>query len=211
MSYELTDEDIDNAWPNEPLHIIKNGEALWLELLRVAHVIAKAAQEKQRNYYRDMTPEKLRKKVKDLLDTDMHRVAINRNWWEQSEQSADQILSLVIPHTIEKLLEKIEGMENPYPVYSTDGKTWNPYGYDKMNTWNEAIQAVLKVIKEVEQVIYKQSVIEVKIRLDPLPGWGHEPEDHVRMLESQLMDIIPHYKPKVRLLRVEQEVQNGQD
>ena len=60
-------------------------------------------------------------------------------------------------------------------------------------------------------MIYKQSVIEVKIRLDPVPGWGHEPKDHVRMLESWLMDSIPHYKPKVRLLRVEEEQQNEQD
>ncbi len=48
----------------------------------------------------------------------------------------------------------------------------------------------------------KQSVIEVKILIDPVPGWGHEPEDHVKLLQHQLNQQIPHYKPEVSLIRV---------
>lgn len=49
---------------------------------------------------------------------------------------------------------------------------------------------------------YKSSVIEVKIRLDPVPGWGHQPEDHVALLKSQ---IPKWYLPEVTLIRVEDE------
>ena len=50
---------------------------------------------------------------------------------------------------------------------------------------------------------YKKSVIEVKIRLDPVPGWGHDPQDHVKHIEHLLNQTIPHYKPEVKLLRTE--------
>ena len=52
---------------------------------------------------------------------------------------------------------------------------------------------------------YKRSVIEVKIRLDCIPGWGNKPEDHVKLLQDKLGAVIPHYKPEVKLLRVEDE------
>lgn len=52
---------------------------------------------------------------------------------------------------------------------------------------------------------YEKSVIEVRLRLDPLPGWGHLPEDHVKLLEKMLKDIVPHYNPEVKLLKVEEE------
>jgi DNA-directed RNA polymerase subunit RPC12/RpoP len=55
-------------------------------------------------------------------------------------------------------------------------------------------------------VRYKKSVIEVKIRIDPVEGWGHQPEDHVRMLEDYLKKVIPWYKPEVKLIRVENEI-----
>lgn len=50
----------------------------------------------------------------------------------------------------------------------------------------------------------KRSVIQVKILLDPVPGWGHEPEDHVKHVQKWLEETIPHYKPEVRLLDVEE-------
>ena len=53
---------------------------------------------------------------------------------------------------------------------------------------------------------YKKSVIEVRIRLDPIPGWGHEPEDHVKMLQSLLNSACPWYKPEVKLKRVVREI-----
>jgi len=52
---------------------------------------------------------------------------------------------------------------------------------------------------------YRRSVIEVKIRLDPIPGWGNDPEDHVKLLQQEIGRQIPHYKPKVKLRRTEPE------
>lgn len=51
----------------------------------------------------------------------------------------------------------------------------------------------------------KQTVLEVKILQDPVPGWGHKPEDHLEMLQSYLDTSIPHYKPKVTLIRTEEK------
>jgi len=48
---------------------------------------------------------------------------------------------------------------------------------------------------------HKQSVIEVKILLDPVPGWNHQPEDMVKHIQEMLE---PWYKPEVKLLRVEE-------
>jgi len=52
---------------------------------------------------------------------------------------------------------------------------------------------------------HQKSVIEVKIRLDPVPGWGNDPQDHMKMLEKYLNDTIPHYKPEVRIIKIENE------
>jgi len=52
---------------------------------------------------------------------------------------------------------------------------------------------------------YEKSVIEVKIRLDPREGWGHNPEDHLRLIQSYLNQTVPHYKPEVRLIGREEE------
>jgi len=49
----------------------------------------------------------------------------------------------------------------------------------------------------------RQSVIEVKILIDPIYGWGHKPEDHVELLQHQLDTMIPWYKPEVSLIRVD--------
>ena len=54
-------------------------------------------------------------------------------------------------------------------------------------------------------MLHKRSVLEVKIRLDSVPGWGHEPEDHVIWLQKHLDSMIPHYKPEVKLIRTEME------
>jgi len=51
----------------------------------------------------------------------------------------------------------------------------------------------------------KYYVIEVRIKLDPIPGWGHEAEDHVKFLQYYLKGIVPHYNPQVKLLKVEAE------
>lgn len=52
---------------------------------------------------------------------------------------------------------------------------------------------------------YTKSVIEVKIRIDPVPGWGHQAEDHVKYLQRTLDSSMSHYKPEVKLIRVEEE------
>lgn len=50
----------------------------------------------------------------------------------------------------------------------------------------------------------KFSVIEVKIALDPVPGWGNKPEDHVKWLQDELTRRAPWYHPEVRLIGTEE-------
>lgn len=42
--------------------------------------------------------------------------------------------------------------------------------------------------------------ILVEVDIDPIPGWGNDPQDYVTMLEKSLSDRIPHYNPRVMLL-----------
>lgn len=42
--------------------------------------------------------------------------------------------------------------------------------------------------------------IIVEVDIDPIPGWGNDPQDYVKMLEKSLSDRIPHYNPRVMLL-----------
>ena len=53
-------------------------------------------------------------------------------------------------------------------------------------------------------MIRKQTVLEVKILQDPVIGWGHEPEDHVKLIQYQLDNMILHYKPEVKLIRTDE-------
>lgn len=48
--------------------------------------------------------------------------------------------------------------------------------------------------------------ILVEVDTDPLFGWGYEPEDYVKHLESLLGDTIPHYNPVVTLMPTEDPV-----
>lgn len=41
--------------------------------------------------------------------------------------------------------------------------------------------------------------IVVEVCLDPLPGWGHEPEDFAVMIQRNLDESVPHYHPTVRV------------
>ena len=50
----------------------------------------------------------------------------------------------------------------------------------------------------------KQTVLEVKILQDPVPGWGHTAEDHVEFMQSHLNSMFPWYKPEVKLIRVDE-------
>ena len=52
---------------------------------------------------------------------------------------------------------------------------------------------------------YSKSVIEVRIRIDPVPGWGHDPQDHVKHLEKLLNSTVGHYKPEVRFITIVDE------
>lgn len=40
----------------------------------------------------------------------------------------------------------------------------------------------------------------VEIDLDPVSGWGDSPLDFESLVKRNLMDSVPHYHPKVRLL-----------
>lgn len=54
-------------------------------------------------------------------------------------------------------------------------------------------------------MIYKRSVIKVTVRLDPAPGWNHQPEDMVKHIEGSIPEW---YKPIVKLVKVEFENNN---
>ena len=56
---------------------------------------------------------------------------------------------------------------------------------------------------------HRRSVIEVKLRLDGVPGWGNKPEDHVKYIQHLLDKGVPHYNPEVELIRVEDEPQEA--
>jgi hypothetical protein len=51
-------------------------------------------------------------------------------------------------------------------------------------------------------------VIEVTCNIDPVIGWGNDPQDFVKHIELQLNRTIPHYNPVVRLLRVEKPTED---
>ena len=50
----------------------------------------------------------------------------------------------------------------------------------------------------------KRSVIEIKVNLDGVYGWNHQPEDMVKYLQHTLDTACPWYKPEVKLIRVEE-------
>ena len=39
----------------------------------------------------------------------------------------------------------------------------------------------------------------VEVNLDPVPGWGNDPEDYRALTQRLLDDSIPHYKPIVTI------------
>jgi hypothetical protein len=43
----------------------------------------------------------------------------------------------------------------------------------------------------------KYTKMTVYIRQDPLPGWGHQQEDHIHLIENALNHSVPHYDPSV--------------
>lgn len=47
-------------------------------------------------------------------------------------------------------------------------------------------------------------VIQVEVNTDPVPGWGHDPEDFVIYIQKYLTDTIPHYKPTAKLVPSEE-------
>jgi hypothetical protein len=49
-------------------------------------------------------------------------------------------------------------------------------------------------------MLVKRATIEIKINLDPVPGWNHEPEDMVKHLQESLP---AWYHPEVKLVKVE--------
>lgn len=49
---------------------------------------------------------------------------------------------------------------------------------------------------------HKLAVIQVRIKIDPVPGWGHDPQDYVKAIQDDLNYMVPHYNPEVRLIDV---------
>lgn len=77
-------------------------------------------------------------------------------------------------------------------------------GYDEHNRSDSKARLNNEVAQEGGLGMKRRrSVLEVKILIDPVPGWGHKPEDHVKFLRDALESRIPHYRPEVVLLRVE--------
>jgi hypothetical protein len=48
--------------------------------------------------------------------------------------------------------------------------------------------------------------ILVEVDTDPIPGWGHDPNDYVKHIEQALNRTIPHYNPVVTLLPTDDRV-----
>lgn len=48
--------------------------------------------------------------------------------------------------------------------------------------------------------------ILVEVDTDPVPGWGNDPQDYVKLIERNLNDQIPHYNPVVTLSPTEDRV-----
>ena len=51
--------------------------------------------------------------------------------------------------------------------------------------------------------------ILVEVDTDLVLGWGHEPEDYIKLLERLLDQTIPHYNPVVTLLPVDDLVKGA--
>ena len=49
-------------------------------------------------------------------------------------------------------------------------------------------------------MIPKRITLRVEVDMDPLPGWGHEPQDWVDYLLSTLERAAPHYHPMVEVV-----------
>jgi hypothetical protein len=45
----------------------------------------------------------------------------------------------------------------------------------------------------------KRSRLQVEIDLDPIPGWGNDPEDHRALVQRLLNDAVSHYNPTVTI------------
>lgn len=41
--------------------------------------------------------------------------------------------------------------------------------------------------------------ILVEVDTDAVPGWGHDPQDYVTLIQRMLNDRIPYYNPTVEL------------
>ena len=53
-------------------------------------------------------------------------------------------------------------------------------------------------------MVRKQTVLEVKILQDPVPGWGHTPEEHAEWLQKHLDIMFSWCKPEVKLIRTDE-------
>ena len=103
--YELTDEEIIDLVTQYHLSGVQNRHIL-------AKAVAKAVQEKYRNYYLNMTDEELREEVDGLLSWYGEDCSIRGYDETKRLKALNQILSLVIPHVVEhykkRMLERVD-------------------------------------------------------------------------------------------------------
>ena len=126
-------------------HGRESPEGLWPGLRETAkaHYRELAAQilSPINGYYASLTPEKLGDELFQIVDS------ANFKDGPTSEEALTQILSLVMAYFV----EKIEGIENPYHRTAVAAYGKESYNvYPEFAIYQEAIQAVLKVIKEVK-------------------------------------------------------------
>ena len=43
----------------------------------------------------------------------------------------------------------------------------------------------------------KRNVIRVEVDLDAIPGFNHDPQDMVAIIQKELNRMVPHYNPNV--------------
>jgi len=143
--YNQREKDLLPDSPNDRNKYTVETVSEWPNALLDVRLIQRTIKALQ-SYDASLTPEKLREEVALVVRQNTTPYTSLRDGKTiMAEEIAVQILSLVMAY----FMEQIEGIENPFTsnIFEADEKIYNP---DANKWFNEAIQAVLKVIKEVE-------------------------------------------------------------
>ena len=138
MGYELTDGEIK-------IEVNRLREMGSRHSYAAGRRVAQAQIAKLQSYYRDMAPEKVREKVALLIYEDLGQ-------YPDGGKSL-KMAARIIPLVMGSIVEKVKGIENPYDRgIAKEQELGNDLlagiyeSKDTYRVWNEAIQAVLKVI-----------------------------------------------------------------